>query len=164
VSNQCEIPYVIGIDPGKSCGIAIMHGPQLVKVWQGPSDRIADVLTRAIPLAMDGTITPRIACERFTRRPERGNARTVQNDAERVIGIVMYVSERAGCTLSLQSPASVKKLAPNTLLKRLGLYVSAAQYGWNDANDANDAVRHAVTLLATFHATVFNSMLIGVSV
>jgi hypothetical protein len=161
-------PYVIGVDPGLSTGIAVIRGPTLIDAWQGPPEYVSAKLTNAILTCLDGGTRddtgrmPIIGAERFTKRPTRGHPRTVQGDAEHVIGVVKDIAERHDCRLVLQQPSAVKMLIPNGLLHKLGLYVSAAKYGWADADDANDAVRHALSVTAINFAGLFNQMLIDV--
>jgi hypothetical protein len=164
-------PYAIGVDPGLSTGIAVIHGPELVDVWQGPPDQVSQKLITAILTCLDGGMPgdtgrmPLIGAERFTERPTaHGNYRTVQTDAEHVIGTVKDVAARHTCKLSLQQPAAVKKLIPNTLLHRLGMWVRASDYGWPDADDAHDAIRHALSVTAIHYAATFDQMLIDVGV
>lgn len=149
--------YVIGVDPGKSCGLATLCDARLVAIWQGPVGALPERLEQAISYAR--TLTDRpivVACERFIKRPERGgNVRSAQPDAEQAIGAVKLIAEREDVRLLLQQPSSVKTFAPNSLLRQLGLYVSARNYGWPDADDANDAVRHALLCTATVYASVF---------
>jgi hypothetical protein len=59
----------------------------------------------------------------------------------------------------LQQPSAVKMLVTNSLLRQLKLYVKAADIGQSDADDINDAIRHAVTATAINYAAVFDDML-----
>ena len=158
-------PHVIGVDTGLSNGLACIRGNNLVAVWQGPPDQVRDQLTIMILSCLDGGgsldigLLPLIAAERFTNRPTQGQPRTTQGDAERVLGVVKDVAERHSCKLVLQQPSSVKKFAPNSLLYRLGMHVKGSDIGQADANDINDAIRHALTATATSYAVVFDDML-----
>jgi hypothetical protein len=65
----------------------------------------------------------------------------------------------AGVELVLQTPAAAKGLVTNDLLRRIGLWVTAAEIDKNDADDARDSLRHAVLYLATKHNTLFARLL-----
>lgn len=163
-------PYVIGVDTGLSNGLAKIRGDELIAVWQGPPDEVRDQLTNMILSCLDGGSEldwgrlPLIAAERFTQRPTQGQHRTVQGDAERVLGVVTDIAARLSCRLVLQQPSAVKKLVPNTMLHQFNMYVSAATIGQPDANDVNDAIRHALTATAMNYASVFDDMLRAVGI
>jgi hypothetical protein len=158
--------FVIGVDPGASCGMVVLVDGRRAGYWQGPRVDLRDRLVAAI----DGLrhtygdeITISIACERFTRRPERGNARTQQSDAEWAIGVVEDVAIGRSCVFRKQSPGSAKRMAPNSLLRLLGLLTTAREVNRPDANDVNDAMRHAVLTLATIHAVTFDRLIAAVN-
>lgn len=156
--------FVVGVDPGKSSAVAALDDRgRLVAVWQGPGTQVYDQLDRLLTQLVDVYHADvDVGCERYVERSQRGQVRTHQSDAQRVYGVVESVCTYHHCRLTPQAPAAVKTFAPNALLRRLGLYVSASDRGWADADDANDAVRHAVAVLGRYHATVLDHMLAGV--
>jgi hypothetical protein len=77
---------------------------------------------------------------------------------EDVISVARGVARGFGARFELQDPAPAKAIASNTFLHRTGLWLTAKDVGALDADDANDATRHAVLALATHHATVFETL------
>jgi hypothetical protein len=150
--------YVIGVDPGDSVGIRSV-GPNGLPgfCWQGAADNAGTVLRDHL-LTLPAGAQVVIACERYTQGP-RGpvisqHSKTVQG----VIAVTRGIATGFGCTFVEQAPAAAKKIAPNSVLRSMGLLATAKQVGQRDANDVNDAARHAVLLLATRFATVYQCM------
>ena len=150
---------IIGIDPGLSTGMGILWNGTRHGVMQGPPARIIQELQKQLDLMMllsDREI--RIGIERFITTPETGK-KSQQSTALEVIGAVTHVATEAGVPIHKQTVSHVKKLTSNRRLRELGLYVTARDVNQPDANDANDAMRHAVYCTAIHHATAFVAML-----
>lgn len=150
---------IIGIDPGLSTGMGIIWNGTRHGAKQGPPAEVIQELEKQLNLMMllsDHEI--RIGIERFITTPETGK-KSQQSTALEVIGAVTHVAESVGVPVHKQNVADVKKLVQNWRLKELGLYVKPTDVGRPDANDANDAMRHAVYCTAIHHATAFVRML-----
>lgn len=153
-------PHCFGVDPGASFGVAAVHAGELWYVDQGEPtacfERLDDVVRRLVELEADVVI----GCERFVNLgggPR--HRRTAQHDAERGVALLLDLGRRLGVPVDLQAPVDAKRLAPNVRLRALGLYVTPSDVNAPDANDANDAVRHALLAMARRRALAFERLL-----
>ena len=96
------------------------------------------------------------ACERFIE--DRSKAKTAQPIVQQVIGMVTMLFARYDFPLVYQSPGDAKRIASRALLKRADLWTTAAEVGCPDANDINDAMRHAVLASARYRAQAFEKI------
>lgn len=149
--------YVVGVDPGPSTGIFVARNGERFAAHQGDQVAMLGVLTRLLRRCAAEGATVVIGCERYVS--SGGRARTHQSVPQQVIGQVIGLAESFGYHVTLQTPADAKRVAPNELLRRLGFHVSRADVNQRDANDVNDAARHAVLILVTRFATVFERLL-----
>lgn len=154
----------IGVDPGLSTGVAVLHDSHRVLVFQGSPQEALRVLDTVLDVPpRDGG--PRddviLAYERFTTMP--GAVRTSQPEAQQVVGAVKNLATDRVRLLVPQSPGDARGIASNAFLHRSGLWVSPTDVGCPDANDANMAMRHAVLALATHRATLFAGMYAAIS-
>jgi len=150
--------YVIGVDGGLSTGVAILRDVELFAVYQGPWESalewLDDVATRLHTRGGDVVVV----AERF--RSGVGSVRaSAQPHAGRVYAAAEDLARRLGVEFAGQGPAEAKRLAPNHVLRRVGLYLRGDQVGCPDANDVNDAIRHAILFLARRRASVFTRLL-----
>lgn len=149
--------YVLGGDPGASTGLRLL-GPdaQAGPFWQGPGTDAGAVMLgwlRSLP----GGAFVRFAFERYrvgARSPGRTQASTVEN----VLSIAAGLAGNFGAPFELQDPAPAKQVASNSFLHATGLWVGAADVGLPDADDVNDATRHAVLALMRHHATLYEAL------
>lgn len=139
---------IVGVDPGKVTGIAIW--------WSGdPGSPVYRREVPAVDVASDLREVLRtferptlIACERFIKATG-GRPQTAQPDADRVIGAVRSLADELVVRCVYQSPGPAKRVAPDRLLRQLGWYTRTPD------GHANDACRHVLLALATFHVEVF---------
>lgn len=159
-SSSTAEHFVVGVDGGLSTGVAVVRDLSLFGVYQGPWDEalawFEDALGRLVDLRP--TVDVVVAAERYAR-VGRGGARSAQPHAERVYGAVAARCALLDVRFVPQSPHEAKLIAPNGLLRAAGLYVTPKRVGRPDANDANDAVRHAVLLTARHRAATFDRLL-----
>lgn len=152
--------FAIGVDGGLSTGVAILREHELFGVFQGLwSDAFVwfdDALGRLADLRPSVNVV--VAAERFARG-SRGNPHSAQPHAQWVYGAVAARCAALDVEFVTQSPGEAKLLAPNQLLCAAGLYVTPNRVGQPDANDANDAVRHAVLVTARRRAVAFDRLL-----
>jgi hypothetical protein len=150
--------YVFGVDPGDSTGIAVLRGVNLFACYQGDPEHALAWLPQLVDLLRSEGHRVAGAVERFVTGG-RATGYSAQPTAQRVVGAVETLCHERDVPLDFQSPAEAKRLAPNGLLRAAGLYVKPSQVGQRDANDVNDAVRHALLLTARRYASVFDRLL-----
>lgn len=152
--------YVVGVDPGDSTGVVALRDGVKVLAVQGAHAvallRLSAFLAQVRYNEPNARVA--IACERFVATSQRG-ARTHQPLPQQVIGEVQLLARSYDCEFVLQSPADAKLLAPNSRLTQLDVYTTRVEVGRPDANDVNDAARHAVLYLARHHAALFDHLL-----
>lgn len=148
--------YYFGVDPGDSCGVAWLDVEErkLVAFQGSPHDALT-FLELLLDRAEDDDVV-RGACERFVSM--RGRPHSQQPTAQRVVGAVEALADRYACSVTLQSPADARAMAPNELLRKLGWYQRGKELDAPDADDANMAVRHLLLLLAQTRASVFEAL------
>lgn len=153
---------VIGVDPGKSTGIAELIDGRLVHIYQGPAADAVNVL-EALLMEHSGHADRRVAvaCERFVS----GNqVQSHQPEAQQTVGAVVRLAQQHGVELDLQAPSDAHAIGQNFLLQRLDLWPLPSQVGQDDADDVRMAVRHALLYLARHRASVFSALVNGAPV
>jgi len=135
---------VIGCDPGKLSGIcsfSIEEGeelPSCIEHYELNHLGVGQYFAHHL-----GTYQTVVALETFIITNQ-----TAKNSAApwslETIGIVRYFCEMAHVPLFMQAPASAKRLIPDSVLKRAGLY-------WPGKPHAADSARHALYLAMTSH-------------
>jgi len=152
----------IGIDPGKSCGLAVLRDCLPLRVIQGTATQCMNVLEEYLSLyALDPDADIEIAIERFTITPKTGR-KSQQSSALEITGMVDLLATRYGVPVTRQTISDVKKFVKNTVLRKLGLWFKPSDVDAPDADDAHDAIRHAVYRFAMSHASVFTLRLKGI--
>lgn len=155
---RARTTFAVGIDPGVSTGLAIIRGDGFrMHVQQGTPSQILDDFTIRFPFLTLPSSDVLVACERFVQ--DTTNHKSAQPIPLQVIGIVGQMCRLNSWQLYLQGPADVKAFVNNALLRDTGLWVTARDVEQHDANDANDAVRHALTVLAHRRASMFEHIL-----
>jgi hypothetical protein len=144
---------IIGVDPGKSCGMATLTDGRLSYVFQGPAPTMLDSLRTQVARAQ-GAVT--VACERYVVYPKRYMH---QPDTLEVIGAVKLICGDLGVDLVLQYARDAKKLASNDRLRDLGMFVGLDEVNTPDADDVRDAVRPALLRLALDHTAIYERLL-----
>lgn len=161
-SPQC---YIVGIDPGKSTGISILYvdvfaDTHLECVKQGSPEVALDVLHgMGMGTGLSRETRPiLIACERFLITQKTAKS-SQQTDALETIGAIKNIARQNGCNIVMQGPGPAKRFAPNRVLKAMGFHKTAHDVGQSDANDANDATRHALLMLGKFRPVAYGRLL-----
>jgi hypothetical protein len=156
--------YIIGVDPGKSMGIAVMDFPAIVDVYQGDPINGVIFLRNAlrrlehISREDDREFRAYVACERFVILPGSGRRSKGGGNTQALVGRVEeIVSEFPGASFYLQNVSDASRF-DNNMLRRLELYVSSRQVGCVDANDANSAVRHILLFMARNRADLLDKL------
>lgn len=149
--------YVVGVDPGASTGIFVVRNGERFAAFQGTQSAALATLTSLLRRARRDDASLVVGCERYVSGT--GGVRTYQSVPQQVIGQVVGLVQSFGYHTVLQAPADAKRVGSNELLRRLGFHVTRAEVNQRDANDVNDAARHAVLLLAGRYATVLERLL-----
>lgn len=149
--------YVVGVDPGESTGVFALRDGRRFAAYQGPPADALNVLRALLSEWRRADARVLVACERYVSSSRPG--RTHQSVPQQVVGQVVALVESFGYEVVMQSPADAKRVAPNELLACLGLYVRRGEVNQRDANDVNDAARHAMLLLVTRFASVYEHLL-----
>lgn len=163
--TKSQLRYVAGLDPGDSTGLLVLrlipedNTAVPILRYQGPPAEALlrlELLVREVGLWHENVL---IAGERFTTTDRTGK-RSAQPTPQRVLGAAEQLTyQYANAEFTLQSPADAKKLAPNDVLRDLGLYTRASDVERPDANDVNDAARHALLALARHQTSIFDTLL-----
>lgn len=152
--------FAVGVDPGPSTGLAIIRGDGFrAHIQQGTPSAVLDDFSIRFPFLCTPAADVFVGCERFvvTEQTARNSSQPVPLQ---VIGIVEQLARLHGWTFKLQSPSDAKHFVNNTMLRETGLWTTGRDVEQHDANDANDATRHALTVLATHRATMFDQILL----
>jgi hypothetical protein len=157
--RNARTTFAVGIDPGNSTGLAIIRGDGFrLHAEQGPPSILDEFALRFSFLTHPGHDVL-VGCERFTITADTVK-HTAQPTALETIGVVKQLCRLNDWPLYLQQPANAKRLISNGMLRKLKLFVSARDVERADADDANDATRHALLVLAHHRASLFDSMLL----
>lgn len=153
---------IIGVDPGRSTGIAELVDGRLVHIFQGDRNAAMDVLDSLLT-GHSGYADRRVtvACERFVS----GNqVQSHQPEAQQIVGQVTRMCQKHGVELALQSPSDAHAIGQGSLLQRLDLWPLPSHVGQKDADDVRMAVRHAVLYMARKRARLFQALVNGTNV
>lgn len=160
VSNR-GLTWIVGLDPGLSTGLFAvrLNGDNLPVTTIRHQGTPEKMLLRLESLVRDAGLWQEdvlIAGERFTTTDRTGK-RSAQPLPQRVLGAAEQLSYTyTNVEFTLQSPADAKKIAPNEFLRDAGFYSRGDDVGCPDANDVNDAARHALLALARKRASIFD--------
>lgn len=166
MTRKNKLRWIVGLDPGESTGLLVLRItdyyllPAAVHArYQGPP---AEALTRLEAVVREAALWQEdvlIAGERFTVTDKTGK-RSAQPTPLKVLGAAEQLAyQYTNVEFTLQSPADAKKLADNARLRDLDFYTSASDVSCPDANDVNDAARHALLGLMRRRASVFDALL-----
>lgn len=148
--------YVIGIDPGDSCGFALFVDGRYVFAVQFPPDTMYQYLEITLQKAALNDGKAEIGIERFvTNRMHT----THQPTAQQVIGAVSVLAKRYGADVTEQGAADARGIVHPDEMRARGMWQTGKEIGRPDANDANMAIRHALLLIARKHATWFEALM-----
>jgi hypothetical protein len=152
---------IIGVDPGLSTGLAEIldgvKGLQQGLIFQGEPESALRLLNERLSMhaGMDNQVI--IACESFR---QSGRAMlSPQPEAVETAVRVSTIADARGVRCLSQTPGDAKRVAPNALLQKTGLWVLPREVGQKDANDVNDGMRHAVLAMSRYKATMYDRLL-----
>lgn len=138
---------VLAIDAGESTGLAVVKfsvaGPVLLLLLQFEAG-ITET-TRIIAAAIKNMDVGTVVAEQFDLRP--GNQFTADLSTVYRNGALEYMVEHEnGGEVFWQTPGQAKGLVTDKVLKRYGseFWPTGKTVGHKDANDARDALRHAI--------------------
>jgi len=163
---RARTTYAIGVDPGPSTGLTVLRGDGVrLHVQQGTPSQVLDDFALRFPFLCTTLNTVLVGCERYvTASGGSGGHRTAQPVPLQVIGVVAQLARLHQWTFRLQAPADAKSLVDDGLLRRLNLWTRPSDVERRDANDANDATRHALAVLAFHRASLFDRILTNTGV
>lgn len=160
-----ELRYVAGLDPGNSTGLHVLRlipeyqTAVTVLRYQGPPAEALhrlESLVREVALWNEDVL---VAGERYTVTAETGK-RSAQPTPLKVLGQAEALTySYTNVEFILQTPADAKKLMSNERLRDVGFYTHPSDVNRPDANDVNDAARHALLALARRKASIFDELL-----
>ena len=155
---RARTTYAVGVDPGPSTGLFVLRGDGFVMHrQQGTPSQVLDDLALRFPFLCVGSSDVLVGCERYVT--DQTNHRSAQPVPLQVIGVVAQLSRLHQWAFHLQAPADAKAMFSNSLLRTLQVYSTAAQAEQRDANDVNDAARHALLVLAQRRTSLFDGIL-----
>ena len=132
---------VIGIDPGKTTGIAVYdHDATTMLGVQIAFDDFGDWLNISLSNLVAQDVT--IACERFAITAGTFKKSQDAHWALEAIGVTRYLTHCYGRSLILQTAGSAKSFASDAKLRIAQWYVPGHDH-------ANDAIRHVALALAS---------------
>lgn len=151
-----KAPYIIGVDPGKKCGIALYDEddsqPFRFESYTLPSEEAIVAVAEWLEPNMYEEQPVLVVCERYTI-----GGRTVkmsrQPRALEVIGVVRDMCHRLNVPFVLQNPSDAKKFGNPERLKDIGWW----KVGDVD-DDANSAAAHVLLGLATHFPVAFGRL------
>lgn len=130
--------YALAVDPGDMTGWAytMMGGhwaPGSVTAGQMPANDFLDMIAAWTALHDSSCL---VLVETFTVTAQ--TARLSQQPVPmEVIGVLKFLTRRAGAQLQMQTPAAAKRFCSDSQLRKIGL--------WQPGKDhARDAIRHLV--------------------
>lgn len=137
---------IIGVDPGKMCGFAVLDGDVFTSddlTWDDACSRLHALLRRGQP-----TI---VAVERFTFQASSSKM-TRQYDALEFIGVARYLCAAHTAILLVQGASEAQRVGSPTTLRALSWW----RRGFDHANKAAAQVTMA---LARTHPVEFEDLL-----
>lgn len=159
---------IIGVDPGESTGAfiidlypSLVDPPYVIEAtnrYQGPPGVVLERLETELEAARRALVVTIVAVERFTSLPSAGRM-THQPVPQQVVGQLEVLAERYGAEFILQAPGDAKKFCSNDQLRRYNFWTTPKMVDQPDANDVNDAARHAVLALAKRRTTAYEVLL-----
>lgn len=137
---------IIGVDPGKACGFAVLDGDVLTSMDLTVYEscvKLERLLAKKRP-----TI---VAVERFTFQAS-SNKKTRQYDALEFIGVARYLCAKAQIPLLIQGASDASRIGSPEVLRALGW--------WKKGHDhANKATAQVALAFAKTHPKLFEEML-----
>jgi hypothetical protein len=164
VTKNPRTTFAVGVDPGVSTGLVVVRGDGFkIHAQQGSPAAVLDDFTTRFPFLNTLGYDVLVGCERYVVTAETAR-RSAQPVPLQVVGITTQLARLNNWAFYLQSPSDVKALVDNAFLKRVGLYTTPREVEQRDADDVNDAMRHALAALAHHRASLFERIFLSSSV
>lgn len=163
MTRDARTTFAVGVDPGVSTGLVILRGDGLkVHARQGSPELTLDDFAVRFSFLRSVGFDVLVGCERYVDLggPTGRGARTTQPVTQRVVGLVEQLARLNGWPCYLQSPSDVKALVDDALLRAVDLWTTPRDVECRDAHDVNDAMRHALAVLAHHRASLFDRILL----
>jgi len=150
--------YFYGIDGGKSTGAVCIARQKIIWRRQATPEEILSELDARMARHGEHRSHPVLIGYEVFR--QSGPARvTVQPEARDTAVRVEDLAARHGYLADGQTAADAKHMVPDSLLRAAGLWTLPSEIGESDANDVNDAARHALLVMARKRASEFDGLL-----
>jgi len=149
---------IFGVDGGLSTGLAELRDGRKIFVMQDEPARVLTRLAERITLCTEAGHTILVAYELF--RQSGRAVHSAQPEALETAVRAQTIAMAHGCQVVAQTPGEAKRIASTAFLKGTGLWTLPGEVGQEDANDANDAMRHAILALARNYATQFDILMV----
>lgn len=137
---------VMAVDPGKSTGIVVAEQTKeyeynILHYAQQSHDTFIETVAW-LNRELDNWNVHMVITEQFDLRPH--NKFLADITPIKVNSVLEYICITEGIMLKTQTPAQVKHLVKDQVLKNLGWWLTGKQVGCPDADDVRDAFRHLV--------------------
>lgn len=161
---------IIGVDPGQSTGAFLLdiyplldqlgrsYVVESTNRYQGPPEVVLSTLETELKAAHDNLVAILMAVERYTVMPNAGRM-SQQPVPLQVIGQLETLARHYDAAFILQAPGDAKKFCTNAQLRQFNLWTTPKMVNCPDANDVNDAARHALLALAKTRTTAYDVLL-----
>lgn len=148
-SNGDTTHVIVGADVGRSFGVSVLRvhdplaaaNPRLIDVQQRPAVEALHYIAQLVESWKSSGYHVIIAAERFVNLG--GSHRTDMSETPQYLGALTRIASELDVPMVKQNTSDAKRAARNDTLRQFNLYTTARQLRQPDANDANDATRHA---------------------
>lgn len=146
MTGRANERLIIGVDPGKACGFAILDGDTFTS-----EDLTLYEACRKLELLLNKRRPTIVAVERFTFQAS-SQKKTRQYDAIEFTGVARYLCDKLGTTLIIQGASEAQRIGSPQSLRVLGW--------WKKGYDhANKAAAQVALAFARTHPDEFERML-----
>ena len=140
------LPFrILGIDPGKMTGVAWWRDGEWGALQVPPEESSRWIADWVRQYRSDNT---HVACERFTNTSRVVSS---QPHARQLFGYTGALCAEEGVSFYPQTVSAAKRVVPNDLLKKMGIYQVRLGHGM-------DATRHVVWWLHKHHPDILRPM------
>lgn len=149
--TEKEVTSVLAIDAGRSVGAAVIDfpwgsSPNLRHVHQFRHDDDVTLYKAVVDLLYKYHYVDVLVVEQFDLRP--GNKFVADLTPVKLNAVIEFENahhpKRSPIPMVWQTPAQAKGLVSNEALKNLGMWPTGKTVDQPDADDARDAIRHAI--------------------
>ena len=137
---------ILAVDPGKSTGIVVAkqtsNKEYEILLFAQKSHNSHIETFNWLNMHIKEYMVDIVLTEQFDLRP--GNKFIADLTPVKVNSVLEWICHQYGIAFKTQTPAQVKHLVKDEVLKNLGWWLTGKQVGCPDADDVRDAFRHLV--------------------